>query len=932
MSDELLHYGTPRHSGRWPYGSGKNPQRNKNFYRRVQDLKKQGLSDTEIARAFGMSTTQYRALSKIEREERRKADIEKVLRLREKGWSKSAIAKEMGRNESVIRSWLEEGRMERMKSDPTRVIADGLKEVVEKRPYLDVGKGVEYQLGVSGTQLKTALEMLKYEGYHVENIYVPQATNPKQNTTVSVLVKDGVTKQEIYDNMAKITSPQGLYFEDMGSIKKEVKPPVDLDSSRIGIRYAEDGGINKDGVIEIRPGVADLSLGENRYCQVRIAVDGTHYLKGMAVYGDNLPDGVDVLFNTNKSSNVPMMSDDPKAEQVLKPLKVDKTTGSVDDLNPFGAISRQWDYTDENGEKHQSPINIVNSDEDWDKWSKNLASQFLAKQSPALANQKLTEDAVQRENEFKAICEINNPTVKRVLLESFADDCDGAAVNLKAAAFPRQATHVILPVESLKDNEVYAPNYDDGEEVILIRYPHQGVFEIPRLKVNNKNSEATKMIGDAEHAIGINHNVANQLSGADFDGDTVVVIPTRGQLAIKAGDSVDPSSPVFKLREFDPKTTYKKTPDMPRTSVDDHFNTGHEMGKITNLITDMTIKKASMDEIAAAVRHSLVVIDAEKHNLDWKQSYIDNHIKDLVKKYQYDEESGKAGGVATLISRAKSPVYPLERKLITSVKNMTPEEREAYERGEKVYRYTDEGYTKTAVNKRTGEVTETFIYKQGQKSTKMAEAKDARELMSTSQGTRIENVYADYANRMKALANEARKELISTPRLLQNKSAKETYAEERASLITQLNTVLKNAPIERQAQMIANSIFKTKLDNNPDMGEKEQKKQRQKAITVARTRLEAQSRKKLSIKINDREWQAIQAGAISDNQLLQILKFTDIDAIRQRATPRASKSLSPGQLTRARTLRRSGKSYKEIAAEFNIPQSTLKGLLNGEAA
>ena len=42
------HYGTPRHSGRYPWGSGKNPQRHKTLLGRVEDLKKQGLTQAQI--------------------------------------------------------------------------------------------------------------------------------------------------------------------------------------------------------------------------------------------------------------------------------------------------------------------------------------------------------------------------------------------------------------------------------------------------------------------------------------------------------------------------------------------------------------------------------------------------------------------------------------------------------------------------------------------------------------------------------------------------------------------------------------------------------------------------------------------------------------------------------------------------------------------
>ena len=86
--------------------------------------------------------------------------------------------------------------------------------------------------------------------------------------------------------------------------------------------------------------------------------------------------------------------------------------------------------------------------------------------------------------------DIPNPTLKRQLLDSFADECDSAAVHLKGAALPRQGCYTILPVGSLGDNEVYAPNYKNGEEVILVRYPHAGTFEIPKLRVNNNNPES----------------------------------------------------------------------------------------------------------------------------------------------------------------------------------------------------------------------------------------------------------------------------------------------------------------------------------------------------------------------------------------------------------------------------------------------------------
>ena len=59
--DILMHYGTKKHSGRYPWGSGKNPyQHSGDFLSRFESLRKQGLSEKEIADEIGLSTTDLR--------------------------------------------------------------------------------------------------------------------------------------------------------------------------------------------------------------------------------------------------------------------------------------------------------------------------------------------------------------------------------------------------------------------------------------------------------------------------------------------------------------------------------------------------------------------------------------------------------------------------------------------------------------------------------------------------------------------------------------------------------------------------------------------------------------------------------------------------------------------------------------------------------
>ena len=335
-------------------------------------------------------------------------------------------------------------------------------------------------------------------------------------------------------------------------------------------------------------------------------------------------------------------------------------------------------------------------------------------------------------------------------------------------------------------------------------------------------------------------------------------------------------------------------------------NTQTEMGKISNLITDMTLKGATQDELARAVRHSMVVIDAEKHKLDYKQSEIDNGIASLKKKYQgtMDADGRYHEGAATLISRAKSETSVLKRKGSPKINDD----------GSLSYKEVIEEYTD-----KDGK-----IKVRTQKSTKMAETRDARTLSS---GTPQEEAYADYANKMKSLANQARKEMVNTGKIAYSASAKAAYEPEVTSLMVKLNVALKNAPRERQAQVIANATVAAKKKDNPDMTSSEIKKANQQALSSARASVGA---KRNSIEITDREWEAIQAGAISENKLTQILNNTNIDTLRQMATPRATTSLSTAKVNRISAMSNSGYSTSEIADALGVSTSTVSKYLNGK--
>lgn len=890
--DTLAHYGILRKSGRYPWGSGKDPyQRSLDFQGLVKGLEKKGMSEAEIARGLGMTTTELRATKSIAKRERQAVEIAMVRKLDAKNMSQAAIADRLGISSSTVRNYLKEdaGRT----ASKIEGTADILKREVDKHKYIDIGAGTEVTLGTTATSLKLAASTLEAQGYKVEDIKIRQLGTDKYTST-RVLVAPGTEKREVVQNLDKI-HVVGVRTDPAGNLLS-IKPPESISSKRVMVQYSEQGGTDKDGVIEIRRGLKDLNLGKSNYAQVRIAVDGTHYLKGMAVYADDLPAGKDIRFNTNKSKSVPMISD---GDSVLKRMKPDPD-------NPFGAvISRQIEYLDSKGNKKLSPINIVNEEGSWGDWTKTLSAQFLSKQNLSFARQQLDISTSEKKEQFEKIMSLTNPVLRKKALQEFADSCDSDATRLRAAAVPNQAYQVILPVKTLKPTEVYAPNFKNGTQVALVRYPHGGTFEIPIVTVNNGHKEARRTIGEmAADAIGIHPKVAQRMSGADFDGDTVMVIPVTPKSRIRS------TSPLKGLEGFDPSAAY---PSYPGMKVMSETTKQREMGKISNLITDMTIKGATEAELAKAVRHSMVVIDAVKHKLDYKTSAVDNGIDSLKKKYQ------DGGGVSTLISRAASEVDTPKRKLRSAAKGGAIDPLT----GRKVYEDTGESYTVVKEFKTKPPRVETVL--RTQKVARMELVDDARKLSS---GTPMEELYAGYANNMKTLGNRARREIVDTPTLKRDPIVAKEYADEVTSLKEKVRTALTNAPRERQAQLVAGGVVKAKVDENPYLTKEERTRLESQALKAARARTGA-SRKEVQFDITDKEWKAIMNGAVSNAMMESIARYADPERLNELSMPKDKPILSTSVIARARAMARNGATTSEIAEMLGISTSSVREAVRG---
>ena len=828
MSKDIKHYGTPKHSGRYPWGSGKDSYQSNKFLNEYDKLKKQNLSNTEIAKRMGMTSTEFRTNVTYANEVKKRYIKEAMQKDIDNGLTNNQIGDKYGISEGTVRNYRKEKVSH--KSVQLDSVHNALREGVEKNGYLDVGVGVEHQLDVPRTRFNAVVnKMVEDEGYSVHYVYVKRLSDKLKPVTVKVLTKEK-DLDTVVQNQDKIRSLDS-WSEDGGETIKKFGSPKPISPDKVHIIYGDKGGADKDGVLELRPGVEDLSMGKSRYAQVRIQVGDDLYLKGMAVYGDpkDFPPGVDIRFNTNKPSGTPF-------NKVLKPTKV-----GVDDIEVFGSsILRQ---------NKSKMLNIVNEEGTWDTWDTKLSSQFLSKQPLKLIEGRLKATKEGFVDDFDEIQKVTNPIVREQLLTNYSEGLASRAKYLNAKGLPNTKSHVLLPFPDMKPDQIYAPNYNNGERVVLIRYPHGGIFELPEVTVNNRNPIAKKLLGTAPDAIGIHPTVANKLSGADFDGDTVWVVPNKKEGP--AEGRIKTSRSLKELKNFDPQD-YK----VDRETISKEY-LQTQMGLVSNLITDMTIKNATQSELARAVKHSMVVIDSHKHKLDYKKSEDDNGIKALKKAYQShtNPDTGKKStGASTLISRSK-------RKVNLEDPNFDPEKY--------------------------------------------------------SSGTEVEKRYVSYLKDLQVLRNKAEKAKREIKYPKYDREAAKQYKKEVDSINEKLKIAKSNAPKERQAQIQSNKIYYANLTEDMSRGDKKKLKSR----SLARARdLVGSKGRETRVVLTDKEWAAIEKHAVSTTKVKEVLRYGDIDQIQKLASPRLPK-LTDAKKAQAKALLDKDYTYAEISKRLGITVS-----------
>lgn len=898
----LMHYGIERRSGRYPYGSGEHPfQSAEEFMSYVKEAKEEGLSETEIARALNLSTNAFRDQRTAARNEIRENWRAMGLKLTAMGYSLNGAANRMGIPASTLSGVLSDTN--RVREEVNNKVKSEMESMLKQGYLIDVGEGAESHLGISKERLRAMVKSMESSGYKVMPMYQKQVGTHKK-TSMKVLCPEDMDLKTLIDNKDRIVPPNFHVDRDTNEIKKP-EPPRAFPSERVMIRYAEDGGKDRDGLIQLRRGVPELSLGNARYAQVRISVDGTHYLKGMAVYADDMPEGVDIIYNVNKHKGTPKMD-------CMKKMKSDPDS-------PFGATIRMDDelvlaqrhYTDKDGNRQLSCLNIVSEEGTWFEWSKSLPSQMLSKQRVPVIKRQLDKSYQAAAGRVNAMMQIKNPAIRAKVAEDLSGQLDSDATNLRAMAYPRQCAQVILPFPNLSENEIYAPNFKDGERVALVRFPHGGIFEIPQLTVRNHGSPAAKEIGNAIDAVGINPRVAEQLSGADFDGDTVLVIPNNEGSII--------SHPMLKeLRDFDPKESYPGKDcdpadlipnDGPNKKKGDKIK-GLEMGRISNLITDMTIMGAPFNEIARAVKHSMVVIDAQKHQLNYKKSYKDNNIGELYIKYH----GGEKRGASTIVSRATATARIPERREAKGLYEVAPEKRDDWMQGKRIYVETGGQHWNPSKQKMEPNLDEVA---------KMDLTDDARTLSS---GTEVEEIYADFSNKMKDLADSCRRVMRTAPAYRKNPMAAETYRDEVAIIESKVAERKKKSPLERRANILAEADMHLKLQADPSIKDDPDKFKKESTRSLLRARNQL-SVGDVDIHLTDKEWNAVFNGALNGDTFLYLMRHCDSMELNKQVFHEKENIISDERIVMVKEMDRLGYSRAQITEHTGLSPRILKEIL-----
>ena len=939
----LKHYGVKRRSGRYPWDPLLHLPKNYKFIEERDELKKRGFSDNEIAKHMGLSTTVYRSKVTIAKEELKQYNMQRIAKLQSEGMIIDDIAKTIGTTGQTVRNYIDEmnnpNKSSRAQRVQTEAVADSLKDAVKRSKYVDVGKGVEVQMGISKEKLKAGLNALVESGeYEVHSLRIAQVTDKNNSTPVKVLTEAGVERRDIYKNMDKIRPVQEFALDGDARMFQQMERPKSIGWDRVYIRYAipegqkghgtNDDGSTMDGAMFLRPGVKDLNLGKASYAQVRIAVGDTHYLKGMALYGTeemfkNVPKGTDIIFNTNKTK-------DKAPEDVLKPLKKNPEGGApIDGPNPFGATVKRQNtlvdskgnvvykkgVTDRNGNKvaEIGSVNIVNEEGDWASWSKTLSSQFLSKQPTTVVHERLKATIKQIDDEYASIQKVNNPVIKKQLLDSFSSDLESKQVHMKAAAPKGFQGHVILPVPDMKENEIYAPNYKNGERVVLVRYPHGGRFEMPELTVNN-NSVARKMISkNSPDAVGIHPKVAAKMSGADFDGDTAYLIPNnKGKF--KTANSLK------ELANFDPNM-YQDKPGTFKP-MDKKFQQT-TMGVVSNLITDMTLQGAPTSEIARAVKHSMVVIDAEKHKLNYKRSAEENGIDALMKRYMSHIDRIKYGELERYNPKNRKIDKVIDPAVLK--KDLTPE-KEWISASTIISRHKQkvitDGYQVEIPDPKSSSGKTKMVWRNKKETFVVNMVEDANIFLGPN-ATKTEHHYADYVNELKAYKKKVDAESAGIKMPARDPKAAKIYAEEVLSMKDKVNDVKVNRIKERQAQRMAEVASKAEIARRSEdevLKKEDISRIKQQALNKARSQVGSARN---PVKITDDEWDAIQANAVSGTLLKELVSFMDDSQLKALATPRPNTVMTESRKNKAKALLANGYTISQVAEALGVSPSTI---------